>query len=114
MRSAPVKTTLIAALSAVLGFLALYLVYIKLENFSAPVMLAAVCLSGVVIGAGQGFFLDRRWHKVIGNGTFIGIFILCLPAVAATYGFALLVLPLLVAYAWLVLASARFGASLRK
>jgi len=49
----------------------------------------------------------------LGIGSFIGILILWLPVVLATYGFALLALPFLAAFATLVVAGATLGTALR-
>lgn len=108
-----VKPALVGALGAAMSILALWIVHIKLESFSLPVRLAAVVVSGVAIGMGLGFSFDRRWHKAISRGAFIGIFIVWLPVLVVTYGFALIALPLLLAYAWLVQEFARLGARFR-
>lgn len=108
-----VKPVMVGALSAATSILALWIAFFRLENFSLLIRLAAVVLSGVATGMWLGFFFDRRWHKAISRGAFIGAFILWLPVVAVTYGIALIALPLMLAYAWLVLAFARLGTRFR-
>lgn len=107
------KAGLIGSLSAVASFLAVLLIYVSLENFSGVAKAFAIVLSALTIGIFQGIFIKREWHRAIGIGTFSGIFILWLPVVAVTYGFALLALPLLMAFALLVFFGAKFGANIR-
>jgi uncharacterized membrane protein len=107
------KTGLIGALSAVLSFLAVFLIYMSFDNFSAMVNLFAIVLCGLGIGIIQGFFIKRPQHRTIGIATFVGILILWLPVVLVSYGFALLALPLLAAFAMLVFFGARLGAHFR-
>lgn len=107
------RSGLIGACSALASMLAVWLVYIGLEHFSGTVNLCAIVLCGLLIGMVQGCFIHRARHRSIAIATLIGMLILWLPVVVATYGFALLALPLLVAYAALVFCSARLGGTLR-
>ena len=108
------KTRLIGAFSAVVSFFAAFFVCTSFENFSGMVRVSAVVAAALAIGACQGLFIERQWHKAVGLGTFVGMFILWLPVIAVTYGFALLALPLLAAFAVLVFYGAKLGARLRK
>ncbi|NHQ92059.1 hypothetical protein [Janthinobacterium lividum] len=107
------RTGLIGALSAVLSFLAVFLVYTSFENFPGMVNVLAIAACGLVIGVCQGFLIQRPQHRTIGMATFAGLLILWLPVVFVTYGFALLALPLLAAFALLVFFGARLGSHLR-
>ncbi|MYM23793.1 hypothetical protein GTP46_14155 [Duganella sp. FT135W] len=107
------KMGLIGSLSAVVSFLAVFLIYIGMENFPGMIKIAAVVLSALAIGICQGFFIERAWHRTIGIGTFTGILILWLPVIAVTYGFALLALPFLAAFAMVVFYGAKLGARFR-
>ena len=107
------RTRLIGALSAVLSFLAVFLVYTSFENFPGMVHVLAITTCGLVIGICQGFFIQRPQHRTIGMATFVGVLILWLPVVFVTYGFALLALPLLAAFSLLVFCGARLGSHIR-
>jgi len=108
------KTRVIGAFSAVVGFFAAFLVCTSFENFSAVARVSAIVAAALAIGACQGLLFERQWHKAIGIGTFAGMLILWLPVIAVTYGFALLALPLLAAFAVLVFYGAKLGTSLRR
>lgn len=107
------RTGLIGTLSAILGFLAVFLVYTGLERFPGVVMVSSIAVCGLVIGMGQGWFIPPARHRTIGMATFVGLLILWLPVVFVTYGLALLALPLLAAFALLVFFGARLGSHLR-
>lgn len=107
------KTSLIALFSTIISALSAYLVYTALEPYPGMVKLLAIVMCGLLIGALQGFFMKPSQHYAIGVGSFIGLLILWLPAVLATYGFALLALPFLAAFAKLVLVGAKLGTKLR-
>ncbi len=107
------KTGLIGAFSIILSTLSASLVYMVFEAYPGWVKLLAIVFCALLIGALQGFFIRPSHHKVVGIASFIGIVILWLPVVLATYGFALLALPLLAAFARLVLAGATLGSKLR-
>jgi len=107
------KMAAIGVFSTVVSLLTVFLNYTCLENFSGTVRISAIVASALAIGICQGFFFERVWHKAIGIGTFVGISILWTPVVAVTYGFALLYLPLLTAFAVLAFFGARLGANLR-
>ncbi|MBY0557882.1 MAG: hypothetical protein K2P77_11810 [Burkholderiaceae bacterium] len=108
-----VKTGLIAAFSIIMSTLSAYLVYTILEEYPGWVKLLAIVICALLIGTLQGFFIKPSQHKAVGIGSFIGIVILWLPAVLATYGFALLALPFLAAFTQLVLFGATLGTTLR-
>jgi hypothetical protein len=107
------KAGMIGVFSTVVSLLTVFINYTCLENFSGTVRICAIVASALAIGICQGFFFERVWHKVIGIGTFVGISILWTPVVVVTYGFALLYLPLLAAFAILAFFGARLGANLR-
>ncbi len=62
-----VKTGLVGSLSAIASFLAVFLIYVSLENFSIIVKVSAIVLSALTIGICQGFFIERVWHRAIGT-----------------------------------------------
>lgn len=108
-----VTTALTGISSAAITLLVVFANYAGLENFSGAVRLLAIILSALAIGAGQGFFVQRARHKTVGIGAFVGLSILWLPVVFVTYGFALMGLPFLAAFAMLVFLGAKAGAHLR-
>lgn len=99
--------------SAVLTSIALLLNYYGLENWSGISRLSAILLSGLAVGMCQGFFVDPTLLRAIGVGAFFGMLALISPVVAATYGFALLSLPLLAGFAVLVYLGGKMGANFR-
>lgn len=107
------RTGWIGTLSAILSFLAVFLIYTSLEHFPGTVTVLAIVVCGFVIGLGQGWFVQPPQHRTIGMATFVGLLILWLPVVLVTYGFALLAVPLLAAFALLVFFGARLGNHLR-
>ena len=107
------RTGLIGTLIAILGFLAVLLIYTSLELFPGTVTVLAIVVCGFVIGLGQGWLIQPSQHRTIGMATFVGVLILWLPVVLVSYGFALLAVPLLAAFAQLVFFGARQGSHLR-
>lgn len=85
----------------------------SLENFFGIVRLVAIVLSALAIGIFQGFFVRRSAHRIVARGAFFGLLLLWSPVVLVTYGFALMALPLLAAFAMLVFFGAKVGAILR-
>jgi len=108
-----VKTGLIGISSAIIIFFVAFFNYRSFENFSGIVRSVAIVLSVLVMGMCQGFFVQRSGHRAVGVGAFFGLLILWLPVVLATYGFALMALPLLAGLAMLVFFGAKIGANLR-
>lgn len=108
-----IKTALIGITSAVISFLVGFFNYTGFENYSGTVRLAAIILSALAIGMCQGLFVERAAHRTIGVGAFFGLLILFSPIIVVTYGFALMALPLLAAFALLVFFGAKIGANLR-
>ena len=108
-----VKIGLIGISSAIITFLVAFSNYRGLEDFSGIIRLIAIVLSALAIGMCQGFFVERAGHLAIGTGAFFGLLILYSPVVVVTYGFALMALPLLAAFALLVFFGAKIGANLR-
>lgn len=108
------KTLQIGAFSAIISFLTAFLIYRGLENFSGIVHVFAIIACGLMIGACQGFLIERPSHNAIGIGTFVGTLILWSPVVVVTYGFALAAVPFLAAFAVLVSCGAKLGCNLRE
>jgi amino acid transporter len=108
-----VKIGFIGICSAVITLLVAFFNYRGLENFSGIVRLVSIVSSALVIGICQGFFVQRSDHRALGMGAFFGLLILWSPVVMVTYGFALMALPLLAAFAMLVFFGAKVGANLR-
>lgn len=107
------KAGVIGVFSTIVSLITVFLNYTSLENFSGTVRITAIVASALAIGFCQGFFFERVWHRAIGMGAFVGISILWTPVVVVTYGFALLALPLLAAFAMLSFFGAKLGANLR-
>jgi hypothetical protein len=108
-----VKTGLIGVSSGIISFFSAFFSYTGLENFDGIIRLAAIVLSALAIGMGQGFFVQRSGHRTVATGAFFGLLILWSPVVVVTYGLALVALPLLAGFAMLVFLGAKFGANLR-
>jgi hypothetical protein len=107
------KTVIQGVSSAVVSFFVAYFNYIGLENFPGIARLAAIVSSALLIGMCHGFFIRGLASSAVGFGAFWGRLILWSPVVAVTYGFALMALPLLAAFAVIVFFGAKIGASLR-
>lgn len=107
------KATVVGAISAVLNPAAAVIAHTVFENLPDSVQWFAVVVTGLLAGMLEGIFIGRPWHKAIGIGTFIGTLVLWAPVVMVTYGFALLALPLLAAFAALVWLGAKAGSMLR-
>lgn len=107
------KKVIIGASSAVVNPLTAFVAHTAFENFSGSVQWLAVAMTGLSTGMLEGIFIGRPWLRAIGIGTFIGTLILWSPVVLVTYGFALLALPLLAAFAVLVWFGAKLGNNLR-
>ncbi|MBA5604443.1 hypothetical protein H3H36_03590 [Duganella sp. FT3S] len=107
------KTVIIGVFSAVVNPLIAFIVHTAFENFSGSAQWLVVVMIGLSTGMLEGIFIGRPWHRTIGIGTFIGTLILWSPVVMATYGFALLALPLLATFAVLVWFGTKLGNNLR-
>jgi hypothetical protein len=107
------KTGIIGVSSAAISLCVAYCNYVALENFSGAVRLFSIVLCALAVGVCQGVFVQRAEHKAVGMGAFFGLLTLWLPVIVVTYGFALMALPLLAAFAMLVFYGARVGANLR-
>lgn len=70
-------------------------------------------LSALAVGVRQGVFVQRAEHTAVGIVAFFDLLTLWLSVIVVTYGFSLMALPLLEAFAMLVFYGARIGASLR-
>lgn len=105
-----IKTGLI---SAVITSFVAFLNYTTLEDFSGFVRLVSIVVSGLAIGICQGYFAGEIKPTAVGWGAFCGILVLMLPAIAATYGFALLALPFPALFGILVFFGVRLGNNLR-
>ncbi|MBA5639104.1 hypothetical protein H3H37_18755 [Duganella sp. LX20W] len=108
-----VTTGLIGISSAAITFVVAFANHAGLENFPGIVRLVAIVLSALAIGLIQGFFVQRARHRTIAIGAFFGLLILWSPVIVMTYGFALMGLPFLAAFAILVFFGAKAGANLR-
>jgi hypothetical protein len=76
-------------------------------TLGGPLTVAAACLLGLTIGCVMGSTFKTAAPRPVAIGAFAAALILWLPVVVVTYGFALLGVPLLVAYAACVQAGAR-------
>src|SRR5450830_880863 len=104
------KTGLAGALSAIISLGAAFLVYIHTENLPGVASMLAVLAAGFVAGLLQGAIAGRAWLNTIAISALLGALPLWLPILFVTYGFALLALPALVAFAAVVWMGARLGA----
>jgi Mg/Co/Ni transporter MgtE len=107
------QTAIVGACGAVANPLAAFIAHTVFEDFSGLVQWLAVVITGLSIGMLEGIFIARPLHRAIGIGTFIGLLIIWSPVVMVTYGFALLALPLLAAFAVLVWLGTKLGNTLR-
>jgi hypothetical protein len=114
LRSRPItRAGYAGALSALVIPAAAFLAFTSFENSPGIIQLAAVGISALVAGIVEGLLVERSCLDAIGWGTFAGSLVLWSPVVIATYGFALLGLPILAGLAALVWFGAKLACSLR-
>lgn len=97
-------------MSAIISLGAAFLVYIHTENLAGVASILTVLAAGFAAGLLQGAIAGRPWLNTIAISALLGALLLWLPILFVTYGFALLALPLLVAFAAVVWMGARLGA----
>ena len=95
--------------SALLSLLSAWLVYAGLEGAPGAVVLLAVALAGFCAGVGLGLVFGAAATMEVGLGAFLAALLLWTPVVLATYGFALIALPGLALFGWIVGQGARFS-----
>jgi hypothetical protein len=83
------------------------------ENLPGLLRLAGWGVVGVAAGLLLGRLFGPRDYFAVGIGAFIGALLLWTPVVVVTYGFALLGVPFLVAYAATVALGAKYSAGRR-
>jgi hypothetical protein len=86
------------------------IVYRFLAATSAWTIGVGIFAAGFCLGLIHGWIFGKRCVRRIGLWAFIAVCVLWTPVVLTTYGFALLGLPLLAAYALVVFIGARFSA----
>jgi hypothetical protein len=99
-----------AIASLVSNLVVVLMVYRLLAATSTWTIGVGIFAAGMCLGIIHGWFFRQHCVRRIGLWAFIAVCVLWMPIVLTTYGFALLGLPLLVAYALVVLIGARFGA----
>lgn len=95
------------AFSATTVVIFVYLFFMKSENFFWPLRLIAIVALGFFIGFVEGALFGSSRYKLIGIGSFCGLFFLWLPSVLVTYGFSLMFVPVLLGYAAIFAIGAR-------
>lgn len=104
----------IALGSAMAGVMSVIGTYVTMQGVSPVIFILVLALVGMLVGGLVGIWAGDKSAKMVGVGAFIGVFIVWLPVVAVTYGFALLALPLLVLYALIMAIGSKFANILRK
>ena len=94
------------ALSTLLSLANVWLVYRLLEGYGWAALIASVASGALVTGLLLGRLFGRRWYLAAGAGALLAVSLISVPVVLATYGFALIASPALLAYAGVVAAGA--------
>lgn len=76
-----------------------YLSFLLLDDFPDVLRIVGIIVAGFAAGMAQGALFGASCGIPIGVGAMFGAMLLWTPVVIITYGFALLGLPLLLAYA---------------
>jgi hypothetical protein len=85
-------------------------VYYSLASKSGVTIGTVILMAGLVMGVVHGWFFDLHLARRIGIAAFLALCLLWTPIVIGTYGFALMALPILAIYAFIVFVGAQFGA----
>lgn len=93
--------------SFVASVLCVYFLLFNSEAWPAWAKLGALAAAAFAAGTIQGKLIGGEYVKTAVLGAFLGVLLLWTPVVLVTYGFALLALPLLIAYAAIVGAGVR-------
>jgi hypothetical protein len=101
------REALVCMFSMALSPAIAFLYYFYFEQMAAAMAIAGLILVAFATGALQATLFGGRSYKAIGAGAFLGASVLWMPVVVVTYGFALLGLPLLAAYAAVVALGAK-------
>ncbi|WP_409026878.1 hypothetical protein OX462_19845 [Janthinobacterium sp. SUN098] len=103
---------LVGILSATTSIGAAFLAYMYAESLPDVLKVLAVIAAGLLTGILQGIVLGSSWLKTIGISAFLGALVLWTPVVLVTYGFAVVALPLLAAFAAIIWLGGKLGASI--
>lgn len=103
------KKLLSTVLSIFISPLFAYISFMYFEEYSGVVRIGALVLAGIAAGIAQGALFGERFYMTIGVGALLGALVMWAPIVMVTYGFALLGLPVLMAYAACVGVGAKFS-----
>jgi hypothetical protein len=106
------KLIAVGAASALLSILGALLVYIGMEGSAGAMQLLALVPVAVIVGLLLGVLGGEGSAAAIGVGCFSGLLLLWTPVVVVTYGFALLSVPVIAIYVFIVVRSSKLGASL--
>lgn len=80
-----------------------------LASFGPWVVGAGIFAIGLCIGIATGWLFEKQKPWIVGVTAFITVCIIWAPSVLVTYGFSLLGMPLLIAYAIVVTIGAQYS-----
>ena len=101
------KRAFAAASSFIGSLLGVWTTYRFAEGAGPAVMACTLYALGFLLGCVQGQLFGREHVKAVGYGALAAVLLLWTPIVVVTYGFALLGIPLVIAYAACVAAGAK-------
>jgi len=104
---------LAGTLGAVLNPIAAWLLFSHLPEPTFVTLVAAGIAAALVLGMIEGLLIRRPNLSVVIVGTLLGGLLMWIPMVVMTYGFALMGIPLLAAFAVFVWFGARIGSFFR-
>lgn len=104
---------LAGTLGAVLNPIAAWLLFSHLPEPTFVTLVAAGIAAALVLGMIEGLLIRRPHLSVVIVGTLLGGLLMWIPMVVMTYGFALMGIPLLAAFAVFVWFGARIGSFFR-
>lgn len=113
----PVMHSRIKLLPGIISFLSSFFCVLTIYRWAPKELfsvLIAVYGAGLLIGVTHGMIFSRRAGISVFTGTFAAVLGLWSPVVIGTYGFAILGLPLLIAYGVCVAAGALLGARAKR
>lgn len=91
------------AFAAVFSFLsslfAVWTTYRYAEPAGGVKLLCAFYIVGFLLGCVHGLLFGRNNAKIVGYGAFVAVLLLWTPVMFVTYGFAIIGIPFLIAYA---------------
>jgi tetrahydromethanopterin S-methyltransferase subunit F len=100
--------TFSAASSFLSSLFGVWITYRYAEGIGTVVVTCAFYIVGILLGCANGLLFGRNSAKTIGYAALFAVLLLWTPVVLATYGFALIAIPLVIAYAACVYFGADF------